>query len=209
MAKIGKAITEFGDALSNTVRKTFNSKVVQDGANKIGEIIGHAPKMAGEAALKVGAKTMETAGNTAEHFRNNKEAYKKIGKAFGKFGGDTLKEGNELVHAAAGAVELMNRAGILETTGGDLSRSMIGVKFTAGAKLGLLPIGLMAGAVGGTKDYMTSREGRNDGRTYRPTPTMQNPYEISQAIAYSQSGRSYDDNAGADDDLVRAISGMR
>lgn len=205
MAGIGKAISEFGDALSNTIRKTFDSKLVQNSAEKIGKAIGHAPKMAGDAALKIGAKTLETAGDTAEHFRNNKETYKKIGKAFGKFGGDTLKEGNELVHAAAGAVELMNRAGILETTGGDLSKSMIGVKFTAGAKLGLLPVGLLAGSIGGTKEYMTNRQGRNDGQTYKPTPSMQNPYELSQSIAYSQSGRSYDDNAGADPDLIRSI----
>lgn len=206
MANVGKAILKFGDVLSNTVRNTFESKPVSVLKNTIGKAVGSAPRVAGNAALKAGATTLEATADTVDHFRRNKDTYKKIGKAFGKFGGDTLKEGNELLHAGAGMVELMERAKLIETTGGNLGKSMIGYKFTAKAKLGLLPIGLMAGAIGGTKSYLTEgREGRNDGRTYRPTPTMQNPYEVSQAIAYSQSGASYADNAGADSDLIRSI----
>lgn len=193
---IGKAITDFGDALANTVRKTFDSKLVKGTAKKVGQAIGHTPKFLGNAALKAGAFTAETAANSVE-----------VGKAVGKFGLGTLKEGNELVHAGFGTIELLERGRILESVNGNLGKSMIGYKLTAGAKMGLLPVGLVAGAIGGTKDYLTDerRQGRNDGNIYRPTPSMTNPYQIAQGMAYGRSGASYADNAGADSDLIRSI----
>ena len=204
MAGIGKAIAEFGDALSNTIRNAFNSNTVKNASKKIGKAIGHTPKFLGNTALKAGATASVVAADGVE-------IGKKVGKTALKFGLGTLKEGNELVHAAAGAVEMLEKAHIIESVNGNLGKSMIGYKFTAGAKLGLLPVGLLAGAIGGTKDYMTSeaRQGRNDGMIRRPTPAATNPYELAQSMAYSQSGRSYADNAGADADLARAISGMR
>ena len=204
MAGIGKAIAEFGDALSNTIRNAFNSNTVKNASKKIGKAIGHTPKFLGNTALKAGATASVVAADGVE-------IGKKVGKTALKFGLGTIKEGNELVHAGAGMVELLEKAHILESVNGNLGKSMVGYKLTAGAKLGLLPIGLLAGAIGGTKDYMTSeaRQGRNDGMIRRPTPAATNPYELAQSMAYSQAGRSYADNAGADADLARAISGMR
>ena len=103
---------------------------------------------------------------------------------------------------------MLKKVGILETTD-NLGQSLIGLKFTKGAKLGMLPLAAAVGTVQGTRDHLTNRQGRNDGQTYSVTPSISNPYELSQQLAYSQAGRSFSHNAGADGDLVRAISGMR
>lgn len=202
---IGKAIEDFSDMINRSIHNFNNSGA----ASKISEKVTKGAIKVGKTGFNIGLKGasagLSATANTVDHFRQNKDIYKRIGKSMAKFGGDTVKEGNEIVQAGFGAVELLERTGILQNTKGDFSKSMIGYKLSPGAKLGLLPVGLLAGSVGATKDYMTSREGRNDGRTYRPTPSMTNPYDLSQSLAYSKSGRSYDDNAGADSDLIRSI----
>ena len=210
MAKgIGKAIEGIGDLLSNTIRTVTDSNLTKNATSTFyDKVIRRGAKAAGNAGLKVGASGMKMAGDTAEHIRNNKEAYAKIGKSFAKFGADTVREANTFAQAGVGAMEMLKKAGILETTD-DLGKSLIGLKFTAGAKVALLPAAAAVGVIGGTKDHLTNREGRNDGQTYSITPSMSNPYELSQQIAYSQSGRSFSQNAGADGDLVRALSNMR
>lgn len=210
MAKIGEAIESIGDFIANSVRRATSSDFAKDATFTIyDKVVRKAGKAVGNTALKVGASTMKTAANTVDGIRNNKEAYKKVGKAIANFGGETVKEASTFVHAGAGAIEVAKKMGILESTMGNLDKSLVGIKFTAGAKFALLPAAAAVGAIGGTKDYMTNRQGRNDGQTYQTTPSMTNPYEISQQMAYSQSGRSFSQNAGADGDLVRAISNMR
>ena len=212
---VGKAFTKLGDAASDTINRAvdgrYAGRALHTAYDKIVRPVG---KTAFNSSLKVGASTMETVADTVDHIRRNKDNYKRTGQAilgFGKkVGGDALKEGNEFVHAAYGFAELLERMKIIENTKGDLGKSLIGYKFTPGAKWAAMGVALGIGAVDSTKDYLTTgREGRNDGRTYSVTPSMTNPYELSQQVAYSQMGQSFANNAGADGDLIRALSNMR
>jgi hypothetical protein len=210
----GKAITKIGDATADSIRNITNKGYAGDAVEKLyDKVVRPVGKKAFDTSLKVGASTLEDVANVVDHVRNHAGDYKRTGKAVLGFGkkvaGDAVKEGNELVHAAYGAAELLERMHIITDTGGDFSKSLLGYKFTPGAKWGAVAIALGAGAVDSTKDYMTNRTGRNDGRTYGVTPSMTNPYQLSQQVAYSQMGQSFSNNAGADGDLIRALSNMR
>jgi hypothetical protein len=206
---IGKAIENIGDLLSNTVRRVTDGDFAKNATSAFyDKVVRKVGKAAGNATLKAGAGTTKAAAETVDHFRRNKENYKNVGKAFAKFGGDTVKEANTVFQAGVGAMEMLKKVGILETTD-NLGQSLIGIKFTKGAKLGMLPLAAAVGTMQGTRDHLTNRQGRNDGQTYSVTPSTSNPYELSQQLAYSQAGRSFSHNAGADGDLIRAISGMR
>ena len=207
MAKIGKVITDIGDIMSDAINRFadagYGGKAVKAFHDKITRPVG---KAAGNTALKAGAVGMSGAAETVDFFRRNKD---KIISGTKTFAGGVGREVGTLTRAGFGAIELLERAHIIESTAGDLGKSLVGYKLTAGAKLGLLPIAALAMTPGAARDSLERRQGRNDGRTYSVTPSMTNPYEISQQIAYSQMGQSFANNAGADGDLIRAISGMR
>jgi hypothetical protein len=207
MAKIGQAITDIGDIISDGIRRFADSgiagKATSAAYNKVIKPIGRA---IGNTGLKVGASGLETTAEGVDFFRRNKNTIKKVGTDLLT---GTANEVGTLGKAAFGAVELMERAGILESTAGDLGKSLVGLKFSKEAKLAMLPLAAGIGLVGGAKESIQNRQGRNDGQLYGITPSMTNPYSMSQQMAYSQIGHSFADNAGADGDLVRAISNMR
>ena len=211
---LGKAITKIGDDVSSGINKIVDGKYAGKALHTAYDKIVRPTGKAGfNISLKVGASGLKTTANVVDHVRNNADNYKEAGKSilrFGKkVGGDALKEGNELVHAGFGAFEMLERMKLIENTGGDLGKSLIGYKLTPGGKALAMGVALGAGAISSGKDYLNNRQGRHDGQTHGITPSMVNPYQISQQIAYSQTGRSYADNAGADMDLVRALSNMR
>lgn len=210
----GKAITKIGDDLSSGINKIVDGKYAGKALHSAYDNIVRPTGKAGfNIGLKVGASGLKATANVVDHVRNNADNYKEAGKSilrFGKkVGGDALKEGNELVHAGFGAFEMLERMRIIESTGGDLGKSLIGYKFTPGGKALAMGVALGSGLISSGKDYLNNRQGRHDGQTHNITPSMTNPYQMSQQIAYSQTGHSYADNAGADGDLIRALSNMR
>ena len=210
----GKAITKIGDDLSSGINKIVDGKYAGKALHSAYDNIVRPTGKAGfNIGLKIGASGLKTTANVVDHVRNNADNYKEAGKSilrFGKkVGGDALKEGNELVHAGFGAFEMLERMRLIESTGGDLGKSLIGYKFTPGGKALAMGVALGSGLISSGKDYLNNRQGRHDGQTHNITPSMTNPYQMSQQIAYSQTGHSYADNAGADGDLIRALSNMR
>lgn len=197
LKKVGKAIEAIGDVLSEGINKLANSGVAGKATSKLYDTFVRGGAKLG---LKTAAKGMEGAAEGVDFFRRHKKFFKKVGS-------DAAHEVGEMGKAAFGIAEMADRLHIVEKA--PLHKSLIGLKFSAGAKWGIAGAGLIAGSIGGTKEYLQSRQGRGDGQLYRPTPMMGNPYEIAQSMAYSRSGASYADNAGADADLARAISGMR
>lgn len=207
MAKIGQVITDIGDILSDGIRKFSESGVAGKATSKVyNKVVKPVGKTMGNIGLKAGASGLETTADTVDFFRRNKDTIKQVGSDLLS---GTANEIGTLGKAAFGLVELGERAHILESTAGDLGKSLVGLKFTKQAKLGMLPLAAGVGLLGGAKGSIQNRQGRNDGQTYSPTPSMTTPYSLSQQMAYSQIGHSFADNAGADGDLVRAISNMR
>ena len=103
--------------------------------------------------------------------------------------------------------QFMQKMHIWKTT--DLDDSLIGRKFTAGGGA-LFFAGAMAINTGsGVKGALDRRQGRNDGRIHRVTPSMTDPYNLASQMASTQIGQSFANNAGADGDLVRAVHNMR
>ena len=181
----------------------------------VGEL--NLERLAGEGhVLKAGAHAAEFASKVddvieATDFeqigKSMTNKAKKVGKAVGGFAknraGDAAQGANKVVNALGGMVETAEKLKLLKKV--DFDKSMIGYKLTPGGMAVAAGGGLIASTIGGTKDYLGQRQGRNDGQTYSVTPSMVNPYTISQQMAYSQTGRSYADNAGADPGLAAAI----
>ncbi len=207
MAKIGKVIADTADVISDAIRNFSDSgkagKAVSTVYDKVARPVGRTIR---DKGLKVGASGLENLADSVDFIRRNKDTIKNIGSNLGE---GTVREVSTLGKAAFGLVELGERANILESSMDNLGKSMVGIKFTAGAKLGLLPMAAGVGLIAGAKDSIQNRQGRNDGQARGITPSMTNPYSMSQQMAYSQIGHSFADNAGADGDLVRAISNMR
>ena len=205
MAKIGEAIEWMGDFISDSIR-TFTSSNFAKNTAEFGYKAAKSVGKAGfDAGLKVGAAGMETLADSVDFIRRNKDTIKNVSS---KMANGVLDEVGTVGRAAAGLFELGEKAHIIERTS-NLDTTLIGLKVTKGAKFGMLPLAAGVGLIAGGKDSLENRQGRNDGQVRTPTAAMNNPYDISQQMAYSQMGRSFADNAGADGDLVRAISNMR
>ena len=175
--------------------------------NKIIKPVGH---MAEDTVLKVGANTLEGTAKTVDHFRRNGDKYKRVGQAMLGVGEDVAtalgREAGILGQAGLNVLAGIEKMGLVERA--PLSTSLIGWKATKKGKLALAAGALAIGAGTATKDYTESRVGRNDGRLYRPTPTMTSPYELANQMAYSQGGQSFANNAGATGDLVFALDNL-
>lgn len=218
MAKIGKAIENLGDMLSNGIRKGFNiAAPTLEKATKTGVHIGE--KVAGKA-VDVGlggtAKAFQGMAWASDHSEQIAEGAKKVGKAAFNFtngvGEGLANEAGRFIRAGGAALEGADKFAlkhhIWKETG--LDESTLKTMFTRRMKYGVLPLAAAGmSIVSGTKDQITNRQGRNDGQVYRPTPTMTNPYILSSQVAHSQMGNSYADNAGATGDLVFALQGYK
>ena len=119
-----------------------------------------------------------------------------------------MLEANDFAQAGAGIIEIIDKSPFIKKVG--LDRSLIKRQFTKPG-VGLVAAGALAvGTVQAGDDYIKSRQGRNDGQLYKPTPMMNTPYQLSQQMAYGNSiGNSFADNAGATGDLVFALNNMR
>ena len=188
-------------------KRGIAGKVSKGIYNKIIKPVGH---MAEDTVLKVGANTLEGTAKTVDHFRRNGDKYKRVGQGMLEFGKDVAtgvgREAGILGQAGLNVLAGIEKMGLVERA--PLSTSLIGWKATKKGKLALAAGALAIGAGTATKDYTESRVGRNDGRLYRPTPTMTSPYELANQMAYSQGGQSFANNAGATGDLVFALDNL-
>ena len=201
-----------GQAIGDIVSSRTIPEAINKGYDKIVRPVG---KGLFNFGLKGASKGVETTADTIEHFRKHGDTYKKIGKGIlnvGKeVGSGFAYEASEIaqagVNAVAGTGKLLQKLKIIEPT--TLDKSLIGWKFTKRGKAALTAGALLMGTGPAAKDYATSRTGRNDGQLHRVTPTISNPYEISQQMVYNSSmGHSYADNAGATGDLVFALDNL-
>lgn len=218
MAKIGKAIENLGDALSEGIRKGFQkaTPALQTGT-KIGTNVG---KKAVGTAMNVGlggtAKAFQGMAWVSEHSDDIKDGAKKVGKAAFNFtngvGEGFANEAGRWVRATGAAIEGADKFALKHKIWreADLDESMVKTMFTKRMKFGVLPLAAAGvSIVSGTKDQIVNRQGSNDGQIRRVTPSMTNPYDLSSQVAHSQMGHSYADNAGATGDLVFALQGYR
>ena len=208
-SKIGSTI---GDTIGKVGTKAFDigysatkfgaNKTIEGGAKAATYAIKHEDeiKAAGQAVI-----------NKAKGFNP-----KQIGQAAwdgipGKTVRGVGREAGTWGLAAVNGIEktdkLLQKAHIWKKT--DLDDSLIGRKFTGGG-VALFAAGAMAiNAGSGAKGALDRRQGRNDGRIHRITPSMTDPYNLASQMASTQIGQSFANNAGADGDLVRAVHNMR
>lgn len=192
-----------GDFITGGLKALDNSGIPSKIGHAIGTTTAVGAGVAGKVANKGASTTIGAVARTKEflidHGDDIKEGAIKIGKS-------TLLEANQWGQAAAGAVEAVDRTLLKKAP---LGESLIGRKVN-GAGLAVFGAGaVLTGTISSGKEYINNRQGSNDGRLYGVTPQITNPYSISQEMAYSQHGQSFANNAGADGDLVRAISNMR
>lgn len=214
---IGKAVEGVGNMVQNAGKALYDTKLHEKIAlTATRRVVKPVGKVAGNSILKAGAHAAEFASKVDDMIeatdfeqigKSMTNKAKKVGKAVGGFAknraGDAAQGANKVVNALGGMVETAEKLKLLKKV--DFDKSMIGYKLTPGGMAVAAGGGLIASTIGGTKDYLGQRQGRNDGQTYSVTPSMVNPYTISQQMAYSQTGRSYADNAGADPGLAAAI----
>ena len=175
-----------------------------DAGSKIGTAVGKVTKKGlkkgFDAATGAGVVGTATLKNMKEFAVLHGDDMKNIGKGL-------IKEGSAMVHAGAGAVELLDRSGLMKSVG--LGESLIKRRLTKPGVALLMAGSFVASSGKAGKEYIEQRQGSNDGQLYRPTPMSGTPYQLSQQMAFSSQGRSFADNAGADDDLVKALHNMR
>ena len=209
------SVKSFSEGIYKFVRNSFDdihkSNIIGKTTSKIyDKVVRPTGRAIGNTSLKVGANTLKTTADTVDHFRRNGDKYKRIGKGIMNFGEDTITEAARgasiLGQAGLNVLSGIEKMGLVERA--PLSSSLIGWRATGKGRLALTAGALAIGAGTATKDYAESRVGRNDGQLRRPTPAMSNPYDLANQMAYSQSGQSYANNAGATGDLVFALDNL-
>ena len=215
-SKLGNKIDDIGKAIGKMVEDGTASEI----GSKIGKVLGKGLEVGIGAGVNIGAKGVNaglgTVNTIMEQVLDEDSLTRKVGKGLlwtgKKVGGGVAKETYKTVNAgvngAKKAYDLSIKAGLLKRTGFDTS--LVGHSLTKRGKAAVTGVALIASAATASKDYLThGREGRNDGQTYRLTPTMTNPYDVANQMMGSTIGQSFNVNAGADGDLVRAVHNMR
>ena len=215
-SKLGNKIDDIGKAIGKMVEDGTASEI----GSKIGKVLGKGLEVGIGAGVNIGAKGVNaglgTINTVMEQVLDEDSLTRKIGKGLlwtsKKVGAGTAKQAYKTVNAGVNAAEGLYNAsikmGLLKRVGVD--KSLVGHELTKRGKA-LVTAGAMGvSLIAGTKDYLThGREGRNDGQTYRLTPTMTNPYDVANQMMGSTIGQSFNVNAGADGDLVRAVHNMK
>ncbi len=200
-------VTKLSDTINDGIRAAANSGVVGNAVGKATRVGLDVGKVVGNAGIKVGATAINAGLGGANFIKDN---YKDIGRAFAAVGKGAAQEANTIAQAGIYAGER-----VVKGIDKHLLKPAPFTKSLIGRSLNKRGVALVAGgmmAMQGardTKQYIEDRQGRNDGRLYRPTPQMSTPYMLSEQMAYSQHGQSFADNAGATGDLVFALSNMR
>ena len=215
-SKLGNKIDDVGKAIGKMVEDGTASEI----GSKIGKVLGKGLEVGVGAGVNIGAKGVNaglgTINTVMEQVLDEDSLTRKVGKGLlwtgKKVGGGVAKETYKTVNAgvngAKKAYDLSIKAGLLKRTGFDTS--LVGHSLTKRGKAAVTGVALIASAATASKDYLAhGREGRNDGQTYRLTPTMTNPYDVANQMASTQIGQSFANNAGADGDLVKAVHNMR
>ena len=215
-SKLGNKIDDVGKAIGKMVEDGTASEI----GSKIGKVLGKGLEVGVGAGVNIGAKGVNaglgTINTVMEQVLDEDSLTRKVGKGLlwtgKKVGGGVAKETYKTVNAgvngAKKAYDLSIKAGLLKRVGVD--KSLVGHELTKRGKAAVTGVALIASAATASKDYLThGREGRNDGQTYRLTPTMTNPYDVANQMASTQIGQSFANNAGADGDLVKAVHNMR
>lgn len=218
-AKFMEGVSTFA---RNAMDMFKNSGKAQDLAADIGNATFKVGEVAGNLGLKVANVGLAGAASVVDSIRQNSDEIADAGKSFlgglknaGKSGLATGKkialgiadEANRFGQAAAGGVEVLDKMGLIKKA--DFKDSLVGYKATGAGIAAMAGISLIAGSGPAVKTYMGERQGRHDGQITRVTPHMTNPYDIANQMAYSQSGQSFANNAGATGDLVFALNNMR
>lgn len=198
----------FANFIEGTVDAIVDSKAIPNAVGKATNIAGHGLEAAGKIGMKGAAGGLAGVAEGVDFWRRHRDDIKKGAM---KVGQGVTREAGTLLHAGAvageGAVDLLKKSKLVERT--NFGDSLIGLKATKRGVAVAAGVSLIGGLGRVPKETFTGREGSNDGQLYRPTPQMMNPYNIAQEMAYSQSGRSFADNAGATGDLALALSNMR
>lgn len=199
-------IDDAAEFLVDGIRSFANSGVAGSAVGKTARFGLNVGKKVGSAGIHVGAIGLSKIFDGVSWMIDNKETIgrtaKNIGSGVAGEGGTILKSGLNLIEKIADSGKIIKRA--------DVDRSLFGWEFTKGAKAAIVGGAFLTGSIGAGKDYLTDRTGRNDGRTYSPTPNQTNPYDIASGMAYGPSiGQSFANNAGATGDLVFALDNMR
>ena len=215
-SKLGNKIDDVGKAIGKMVEDGTASEI----GSKIGKVLGKGLEVGVGAGVNIGAKGVNaglgTINTVMEQVLDEDSLTRKVGKGLlwtgKKVGGGVAKEAyktaNAGVNGAKKVYDLSIKAGLLKRVGVD--KSLVGHELTKRGKAAVTGVALIASAATASKDYLThGREGRNDGQTYRLTPTMTNPYDVANQMASTQIGQSFANNAGADGDLVKAVHNMR
>ena len=215
-SKLGNKIDDIGKAIGKIVEDGTASEI----GSKIGKVLGKGLEVGIGAGVNIGAKGVNaglgTINTVMDQILDEDSLTRKVGKGLlwtgKKVGGGVAKETYKTVNAgvngAKKAYDLSIKAGLLKRVGVD--KSLVGHELTKRGKAAVTGVALIASAATASKDYLThGREGRNDGQTYRLTPTMTNPYDVANQMASTQIGQSFANNAGADGDLVKAVHNMR
>ena len=196
-------VDDISNAINKGIREVVDSEIIPKTVGKVTRAGVKVGKTAGGLGFKVGMGTINKTLDGANFIKDN---YDDIAKGLKKVGGGVFDEATEWVHAAGGIAQKADDWFLKPTT---LDKSLIGRSFN---KKGLALVAVGATAVQGgkaTAQYVSDRQGQNDGQIYRPTTQMATPYGLSEQMAYSQHGRSFADNAGATGDLVFALNNMR
>ena len=215
-SKLGNKIDDIGKAIGKIVEDGTASEI----GSKIGKVLGKGLEVGIGAGVNIGAKGVNaglgTINTVMDQILDEDSLTRKVGKGLlwtgKKVGGGVAKEAyktaNAGVNGAKKVYDLSIKAGLLKRVGVD--KSLVGHELTKRGKAAVTGVALIASAATASKDYLThGREGRNDGQTYRLTPTMTNPYDVANQMASTQIGQSFANNAGADGDLVKAVHNMR
>ena len=187
-------VDDIADGIGNAVRKFTNSNIPTNIGKVGGKVVGKTIKVAGNTAIGATAQGAKGALWVTEHT----DDIKNLGKA-------TWNGTKKFV----GAVDdVLQKAHLIKEV--PYEKSLLGRKVTKGGLLLAGGIGVGIGMAKGTKEQIINRQGSNDGRIYKPTPAMVNPYQLSSQIANGASmGNAYANNAGATGDLVFALHNNR
>ena len=200
-------IDDVADAISGGIRGFANSGVAGKTVGKTARLGLDMGKKIGSTGLHISAFGLSKIFDGVSWIIDHREG---IGRTAKNIGAGVADEGFTWAKAGVNFIEKLAQSGkIIEKT--DVDKSLLGWKFTKGAKTAITAGAFLTGTIGASKDYLTQgRTGRNDGRTYSPTPDQTSPYSLSYGMANSPSiGQSFANNAGATGDLVFALSNMR
>ena len=205
---MAKSFRQFTNWIADTVEwgvdKIVDSRVIP---KTVGKAVHLGDKAVG-GAVNIGLKGGAIGAKTALFVSEHTDDIKNIGKATYE-GGKNFAIGTAKAaqKTAKGVDTVMQKTHMWKAV--DFDDSMVKRKMTRTGKFVVGGGALMAGMAVGTKNQVINRQGNNDGRLYRPTPAMTNPYELSSQIAHSQMGNAYANNAGATGDLVFALHNNR